>query len=185
MLDPNHGYIIINPITMKYKSNLRSEEDFSNLKLFISLLFDCRTKILYNHHPGHIFRMNLTPPGSPTVELYYSVMSGYAQSVEIPNIYEMPKEPVIVRPNNRDLRHIFINDIRYYIDNISSGSKLTDENNLLLPHLIRERNKIISFLRACKWYRLARLVKSREFCEWYYAPNNTGGIRAKKLLENI
>jgi hypothetical protein len=38
------------------------------------------------------------------------------------------------------------------------------------------------FLKKCKWYRLDKLVRSKVFCEWYYSPDNTGGIRAKRRI---
>jgi hypothetical protein len=47
----------------------------------------------------------------------------------------------------------------------------------------REATRVIMLaMRKCKWYRLARLVRSKVFCEWYYAPENTGGLLLKKLI---
>jgi hypothetical protein len=44
---------------------------------------------------------------------------------------------------------------------------------------------ICLLLRKCKWYRLAKLVRSRIFCEWYYSPENTGGKRARKMIRDM
>jgi hypothetical protein len=45
--------------------------------------------------------------------------------------------------------------------------------------------KIMPFLRKCKFYRFVKLIKSKKFCEWYYAPNNIGGINAKRMIEKL
>ena len=44
---------------------------------------------------------------------------------------------------------------------------------------------IKNFMRACRWRRLAKLSKTRAFCEWFYAPQNIGGLIAKKELAVI
>jgi len=42
---------------------------------------------------------------------------------------------------------------------------------------------ILHAFRKAKWYRLARLTKTRAFNEWWYDPNNVGGRLWKKRLE--
>ena len=44
---------------------------------------------------------------------------------------------------------------------------------------------IKKFIRSCKVRRLAKLSKTRAFCEWFYAPQNIGGLIAKKELAVI
>jgi hypothetical protein len=60
-------------------------------------------------------------------------------------------------------------------------------SNSLVSNIVTERSmrKIRLWWKRCKWYRLARLVKSKVFCEWYYAPDNTGGIRARNMLAKL
>jgi hypothetical protein len=43
--------------------------------------------------------------------------------------------------------------------------------------------RIILFLRKCKFYRFIRLLNSKKFCEWYYAPENRGGKKSKMQIE--
>jgi len=42
---------------------------------------------------------------------------------------------------------------------------------------------IFRLLKKAKWYRLARLTKTRAFNEWWYHPSNPGGRLAKRRLE--
>lgn len=44
---------------------------------------------------------------------------------------------------------------------------------------------VIIALRKAKWYRLSRLVKTREFVEWWYHPSNHGGKIDKMRIELV
>jgi hypothetical protein len=81
--------------------------------------------------------------------------------------------------------------IIYYLLNLGIDPDIRDDQGLTASFYPCRANiiakwkgckKILPFLRKCKWYRLAKLVKSKMFCEWYYASNNTGGIRARRSL---
>jgi hypothetical protein len=92
---------------------------------------------------------------------------------------------------NNLLHHCSNSDIVNFL--LNKGLVLHDNcihpyTTALVQSVIRKRNArdiIIFFLRKCKWYRLAWLVRKKMFCEWYYAPENEGGKRAKMWLSNI
>jgi hypothetical protein len=44
---------------------------------------------------------------------------------------------------------------------------------------------VLRFMRACKWLKLAKMTKTRAFCEWFYAPDNIGGMQAKSNLQKL
>jgi hypothetical protein len=44
---------------------------------------------------------------------------------------------------------------------------------------------ILRTLRKAKWIRLAKMTKTKAFNEWWYNPDNYGGIIAKKKLSLI
>jgi hypothetical protein len=44
---------------------------------------------------------------------------------------------------------------------------------------------ILTLLKKCKFYRFVRLIKSKKFCEWYYAPENRGGKLAKRNILKV
>jgi len=46
---------------------------------------------------------------------------------------------------------------------------------------IRDKVKVWKFNR----YKLTLLIKTKAFCEWYYHPENIGGIIAKRRLNNL
>jgi hypothetical protein len=66
---------------------------------------------------------------------------------------------------------------------------LTATQGSSLEYVIKKwlsAKRILRFLRNCYWYRLDKLVRSKVFCEWYYAPENIGGIRIKnRILEMV
>jgi hypothetical protein len=50
-------------------------------------------------------------------------------------------------------------------------------------------NKLITLQRFCKknykYFVFKRWVKSQEFNEWFYAPENVGGIKHKQMMERV
>jgi hypothetical protein len=56
---------------------------------------------------------------------------------------------------------------------------------------MRKKNisKLITLQRFCKknfrYFIFKRWVKSQEFNEWFYAPENVGGIKHKKVMERV
>jgi hypothetical protein len=63
---------------------------------------------------------------------------------------------------------------------INRGKNPEYENNI---------SKLITLQRFCKknfrYFIFKRWVKSQEFNEWFYAPENVGGIKHKKIMERI
>ena len=66
--------------------------------------------------------------------------------------------------------------------------RLSDTEFTLLSGLVNKiRQKILVSrqfgLSLPRFYRCIQSLKSREFCEWWYSPNNPGGRRRKRILE--
>jgi hypothetical protein len=102
---------------------------------------------------------------------------------EINNIYSN----LLYYARNPEIIHHLLNHgvSPYQIDDDNLRSHYYE---IIIKKILDRRigcRKIIPYLRRCKWYRLDKLVRSREFCEWYYAPENRGGIRAKENLNKL
>lgn len=72
-----------------------------------------------------------------------------------------------------------INDIYSSLYGKDLITEMTTQLNILKR--IRKHNK------TCKLhnrYKLTKLTKTKEFCEWYYDPNNIGGIISKQRIYN-
>jgi hypothetical protein len=73
--------------------------------------------------------------------------------------------------------HIDVDDSYYLQD-----EKVTKAYIQALGAVRRFRQRVKSFCPLPHWYRLYELTKTRAFCEWYYHPDNIGGIVHKRRI---
>jgi len=74
---------------------------------------------------------------------------------------------------------IYIPGHRFYC-NMSGCSWLHKNDGIIKLILIQRRIR-----QVLKYYRFARFIKSREFNEWFYAPEGIGGKMNKVILEKF
>jgi hypothetical protein len=68
-----------------------------------------------------------------------------------------------------------------------SSNEFRYAKNLQQIH-IRKMKKLRERMRTFtlpKWYKLSCLVKTKAFCEWYYAPDNIGGQISKRRIAHL
>jgi ankyrin repeat protein len=76
--------------------------------------------------------------------------------------------------------------LRYGADITIINDKLQiPRDNHIVKNIFKCIVRLQYWSKKLKWYRLARMVKTREFCEWYYAPDNQGGKQAKKSILQV
>jgi len=59
---------------------------------------------------------------------------------------------------------------------------IVEDQEYICGYTLSSVRRIVQILRKAKWYRLARITKTRAFCEWWYHPDNPGGKLLKKRL---
>jgi hypothetical protein len=88
--------------------------------------------------------------------------------------------PAVVQHNSRMDRDSFRRGhIAYYLEDVEVNKAYIDA----LAVVRRFRNKVPSLrVTSSRWYRLYELTKTRAFCEWYYHPDNIGGVIQKRRI---
>jgi ankyrin repeat protein len=199
-------------LTHQHTVNYRNE--FGNTALFhqtnpeiIKLLFEAGANInLLNHSGIPCFSLALPAPAMQLMIDYGAdiTMSFKYLNTSLHNQDDVQTVKLLLNngANINALDDMFNTPLHYIEDDkciaylIEQGADLTilnvdDETpaqaNFYMKDYLRKRAviRIQKWSKQLRWYRLNRLVKTRKFCEWWYAPENTGGKIARKRLGNI
>ena len=88
---------------------------------------------------------------------------------------------------NLDFLDIYKCDFLYPsdINKVKSKQSFTIQNRWFGKDNINKISKLQKYIKNSKLRRIIRLTHSKEFIEYFYAPNQIGGKRLKKQIEKV
>jgi antitoxin component YwqK of YwqJK toxin-antitoxin module len=83
------------------------------------------------------------------------------------------------------LENTYVNGNKHGIQFTHKFDGTVETEEFIHGYLKKHCIKMLYILRKLKWLRLARLVKTRAFIEWWYSPDNYGGKFSKKSMLEV